>query len=202
MAIPEAKRRILIAIVIVLTALIVVIAAKKISKRRRARDPDRYIVGNPAAPRQAEAAKDLSIHLKSLVDLSRTFEDKVSQMGAEEKSLLPGGGALGGIVKSIAAPMNATREGLDKASPTYANLLAYYRGLAGSDQKMLSTATALENAGHSIHQRLDREERAAPLSDVEYSVTGDAGELLIEFARQIRGLLISVHRLGAALDVE
>lgn len=203
MAATKNQKNIAIAIVIVLTALIVAIAAKKISQYRK-KKRDRYVVGNPAAPRQRDAVRDLSVHLRSLVKLGESFQTEVGAMTTEEKKMLPAGPALVTVVKSVTDTLQNTEQRLKRAPLTYANLLGFYRGLSGSDQKMLSTATSLETAGHTIHQTIDRANNVGWVEEanMKYGTAGTAGIALIEFAREIRGLLISVHRLGSALDVE
>lgn len=204
------KRRIVIALVIVLVALIITIAGRRIRKKR-----SKFSIGNPAAPRQRAAALDLKIHLDALVNLTNSLQADVAAMGDAGKTILPGGLAIPGVVNATVAPLKTMSASLTREPPTYANLLGFHRGITGSDQHLLRTATAMENAGHTTHQRLelasaegglDNGEGAAPTvvdpdSDV-YAAAGRAGQTLIDFGREIRGLLTSVHRLGASLDVE
>lgn len=197
--VPEARKRIIVAIVIILTALIIVAVVTRIKRRKRR---DRYRVGNPAAPRQELAARDLAAHLGSLETLGTSFADNVKTMDAGEKALTPMIDGYAMVVRGITVSMSNMRSQLVKAPPSYANLLGFYRGISGSDQHYLRTATAIEDAGHSIHQAIDVAKEGQSIPEGAYEKMGAAGSTLIEFAREIRGLLISTHRLGAALDVE
>jgi hypothetical protein len=194
----EGKKRIIIAIVVVLTAIIVAIAARQIIKKRKKRD--KYQVGNPAAPRQEEAAQDLGIHFQSIVNLGTSFQAKVNSMGAQEKALLPTEGTLVTIVKSMTKLFDNAQNSLAQERPTYERLLSFYHGIIGSDKNFLNTASSLVDAGNTTHQNLDLAKEGLPVAS--YEAVGEAGQILIEFGREIRGLIMSVHRLGVTLDVE
>lgn len=207
MAVSEVRKRIIIALVIILTAVIIVTLASRAAKRRRRA---RFSAGSPAAPRQKLAARDLSAHLSALVTLGNSFTDNVQTMDAEERALVPMVDSLPPTIAAITASLADMNARLEKVAPTKANLLGFYGAISGSDQGYLQTATAIENAGHSIHQGIDVARGAepgfrpegTPLPNNAYERLGAAGVTLIQFAREIRGLLISTHRLGAALDVE
>jgi hypothetical protein len=193
----RAQRRVLIGAIIAAAILIIglIAARRRRARTERLRGPA-YVVGNPAAPRQQTAADRLCTHIGAGVALGQQVAADVAAVSPAGQALLPGGPALPVVVADITRSLDAANRRLRAAPNTYAALLGVYQGLAGSDQKMLRTATALENAGHSVQQAIERE------GAVDVAPLGLAGGRLVEMAREIRGVLLRVHRLGVALDVE
>lgn len=200
----QARRCIAVATVVVLTVVLIAIASRGLKRLRDwRRKRNRFEVGNPAAPREKQSAEDLQVHLASIVNIGREFQNKISGLDEKVRDSLPGGPALSQTVASITEPLERARLTLVSTPRTYANLVAIYRGIAGSDQRLLSTASALETAGHEIHQTLGRDDDGpANFQTQQVGEFGDAGNALVLLGREIRGLLMSVHRLGVTLDLE
>lgn len=101
-----------------------------------------------------------------------------------------------GIARMTGA-LDRAEQVLGGAPPTYANYLGVYRGLASTDRTLLGAAKAYIEIGHDLRQRPSPSE-PGDLTDPAALLGGT----LVSMGTQLRRVVASVHRLGAALDVE
>jgi hypothetical protein len=177
------------AILVVLVILIVL--AWRLWRRNRR---DRFSYTTPATPRIREAAADLFAGITQMTALSRQFERQARSL--EDAS--PYAGARLSAFQLTSSLCNAERA-LKGAPPTYANYLAVYRGLVSTNMALLNAADAYINIGHQAHQDLELGAGTALGSEGNLA---EMGRTLLAMGRQLRLVVVSVHRLGVSLDVE
>lgn len=161
--------------------------------RRWRRRGDHFTYATPATPRVNEAVGELFAALRCMATLGRSFGEQ-----AASSPDLPGlAGAASGVALTTAA-LGRAEQTLGGAPPTYANYLGVYRGLVSTDRTLLGAAEAYIGAGHGLHQQVALMAAGDPASGPVASLGGT----LIAMGAQLRRVVASVHRLGAALDVE
>ncbi|MFA6166484.1 MAG: hypothetical protein WC700_07715 [Gemmatimonadaceae bacterium] len=179
---------------ILVLVLVALVAWARLRPGRKAH----FTYDTPSTPRLREAAGGLYEDLRLIV---------VSAEGLERVAAgLPDATRLAGVRLSagqLARVLARTRATLAAAPPTYANYLAVYRGLVSTDGALLDAADAYVNAGHEVHQEIAAAQGDdMPEGDVAITDMGRAGNYLLWLGRDLRRAVASVHRLGAALDVE
>jgi hypothetical protein len=158
-------------------AIALVIAIIALLARRRQRRPLSYTTRAP--PRAQEAAAELFVALARIVELGREYDSRAAVAPGESH-----------IVRTL----ERAKTELGRARPTYANYLAVYRGLSSTDESLLAAADAYESAAAHMVATAARTN-----DDVCRRPIGDTLEAM---GRQLRLVVRTVHRLGAALEVE
>jgi len=152
------------------------------------RGADRFTYATPATPRSREAAADLFGELERMVGLSYEFETRAASpafAGWASIAL-----ARRGVAQTAAVLERASKQ-LSGSPPTYANYIAVYTGLAGSDQALASAAKAYRVVGLQCLSEDGQGPKDATL-----------GNVLLSMGQQSRAVGVGIHRLGVALDVE
>jgi hypothetical protein len=178
-----------LAAILVVLIVIIVLAWRYWQRRRR----DRFSYTTPATPRIREAAADLFAGITHMTSLSRQFE----QLARRLENATPYAGARLSAHQLTSSLCNAERA-LKGAPPTYANYLAVYRGLVSTNMALLNAADAYRNLGHQAHQDIELS-KEAPADEGDLA---EMGRTLLAMGSQLRLVVVSVHRLGVALDVE
>lgn len=174
---------------ILVVLLIIVALVWKCWKRWRR---ERFSYATPATPRVREAATDLFAGLTHMTRLSRQFEGLAKRVDDAT--------AFAGVRLSsfqLASTLCNAERALSGAPPTYANYLAIYRGLTSTNMALLGAADAYIRMGHEAHQKVAEAQESPSAGDM-----AEMGRTLGEMGRQLRKVVVQVHRLGAALDVE
>ena len=138
----------------------------------RRRRAPRLSYSTLAPPRAQEAAAELFVALARIVDIGRDFDFAAAGDSHVVRTLERAKTELGGT------------------PPTYANYLAVYRGLSSTDVSMLAAADAYAEAGARIGKSPARGDRPFLRGALE------------AMGWQLRHVVRTVHRLGAALDIE
>jgi hypothetical protein len=175
---------------VILVVLVIIIAL--VWKYWRCWRKDRFSYATPATPRVREATTDLFAGLTHMTKLSHQFEQTAKRLG---DATAFAGARLSAF--QLASTMCNAERALSGAPPTYANYLAIYRGLTSSDTALLNAADAYVNMGFEAQQLVGRDTQAPTAGDL-----AELGRVLNEMGRQLRKVVVLVHRLGAALDVE
>jgi hypothetical protein len=163
-----------------LVALILVVAAYFAVRRWRKRE--RFSLSTPASPAVCDASAQLFGGLKAIVSLQRSFLDATTPK--PETMVVPESlRTIRPSVEANSAALETALHALVDSPPTYANYLAIHQGLSGADRALLAAADTYAA-------------RAAATKGHPAALT------LAAIGTQMRSLVASVHRLGAALDVE
>ncbi|NBU26464.1 MAG: hypothetical protein EBS39_12795 [Gammaproteobacteria bacterium] len=152
---------------------------------------DAFSYTTPATPRVQDAVADLFAALKHMVALGRSFEEASAPAALHPTAEVANARRSAAV---LVRALDRAEKGLSGTPPTYANYLAFYRGLASDDASLLAAADAYTEAGRrALHSM-------AP--DAHDSDVASLGNTLISMGGQLRLVVRAVHRLGAALDVE
>jgi hypothetical protein len=191
-------------LILALLVVLVVIVAYLVWRRwRRGGARNRFTLATPAAPRAFDAAAELHAGLLRTAALARSFEGQAAQAVLARKAeggaeLAPIEGARQGVA-AMAAAIDGAKARLCGAPPTYANYLAVYNGLSGSDVAILNAADAFADAGHELSQSVAR---APAPARAELGDVVSLANTLHALGGQMRRDVALVHRLGVALDAE
>lgn len=147
----------------------------------------------PATPLVRAAAGELFATIKNMTTLGGSFEHQ-----AQTTTLISADMRHG--VAQLTKLLSRTEHALSSTPPTYANYLAIYKGLSGSDAAMLNAASAYENYGRQSQAR-GQGAHAKGAHDRASNIMA-VGNTQIAMGAQMRRIVRAVHRLGAALDVE
>jgi hypothetical protein len=189
----------------------------------------RFTYTSPAAPNARDASSDLFRHLKHLVLLGQGFEAQLGSTPfygpegagpplAEGLRQLDQNGSRNVLDGVRASAANLTRvlgnaeKTIAESPPTYANYVAVYRGLAGSDRSLLSAAETYAMAAERLQRAAaSRREASVAISDGAAAawrreeLAGAEEHLsrtLAKMSSQLRKIVGAVHCFGAALDLE
>jgi hypothetical protein len=161
-----------------------------------------FEIGNPAAPRQLEAARDLQDHLTSLVELGNSYQNSIASLTTEEMGGLSASwgvnpNAVSSVMASLTSSLDNARLALARMAPSYANYCAVYNGLDGASSSFVTTADSLIGAGRTLQQTIGRD----PMLDPSAKLSA-VGIALIKMGKRVKALAGSVHRFGVSLDLE
>jgi hypothetical protein len=179
-------------------AAIVVLAIVVIAAALRRRRKDKYTVGNPAEPREREAATDVLAALDSVATTGAQFQALVATLPPPESQAFDKarGRATAASVERMVEVMSRSRASI-RGQDTHSGALALYNGLCDTDQALLGTARSYVGAGRRMQQAADVDPAIGDASGLS-----ETGMYLIRMGLQMRELNESVHVLGVSLDLE
>lgn len=158
---------------------------------------DRFTLATPATPRIREGVNGLFTSLTDMVALGQSFESEASNLSEVFGKVPPQVSAARKGVSELTKRLNKITVDLGTTPPTYANYLAIYRGLESTDDTLLAAADSYTALGRQVHQGMALNPPGTPDADV-----ANAGALFMAMGRQLRRVVMNVHRLGVALDLE
>lgn len=168
-------------------------------------------VSTPATPRVREAVGDLSAALGRIVGAGSQFLIRAEPWSARLPAGSPPLGVINGARRSadqVVRVLRNARLAIEKTPPTYTNYASLYKGLVTADSAFLGAARGYLDAGEQAHQIIEQDRQVEAASSASTSPVLDEAELaelgvfLIEMSRLTRSVVVAVHRLGVALDLE